>query len=134
MSTTADNSWDTHDSFSLHHGARKAQLASGSRANILGDGTRQAQSIQDQGRGFESVSDFAGKFEAVDAAHALEGEDAATWNRVIGMWLEWSAAYEEVAGRMFEDGEDNGKLEALLDEMDQLRLEAVELSEGLLKY
>ena len=50
------------------------------------------------------------------------------------MWLEWSAAYEEVAGRMFEDGEDNEKLEALLDEMDQLRLEAVELSEGLLKY
>jgi hypothetical protein len=134
MCTTADNSWDTHDSFSLHHGSRKAQLASESRANILGDGSRQAQSIPEQGPRFESVSEFAGKLEAVDAAHALEGEDAAAWNRAIGMWLEWSAAYEEVAGRMFEDGEDNEKLEALLDEMDQLRLEAVELSEGLLNY
>ena len=40
----------------------------------------------------------------------------------------------EVSGRLFEDGENAQKLEALLDEMDQLRLQAVELSEGLLNY
>jgi hypothetical protein len=81
-------------------------------------------------------SDFVGKLEAQDAASSFDADDdeAPRWNQVLGMWLQWSTAYEKVAGRMFEEGEDAEKLEALLDELDQLRLDAVELSEGLLEY
>ena len=134
MSTTADNSWDIHDSFSLHHGSRKASSASESRASVLGTDSRLAPPTPQQGRRFEAADDFAEKFDSDRADHAPESEEDAKYNRAISMWLKWSAAYEEVSGRMFEDGEDTAKLEALLDEMDQLRLEAVELSEGLLNY
>ena len=65
--------------------------------------------------------------------HPDDEEGTTALSRVIGMWLQWSSAYEEVSGRMFQEGEDTQKLEAMLDEMDQLRLEAVELSEDLLK-
>jgi hypothetical protein len=134
MSTTADNSWDVHDSFSLHHGSRKASSALESRANVLGTNSRLAPPTPQQEKRFEAADDFAEKFDSVSVDHAAESEEDARYNRAISMWLKWSAAYEEVSGRMFKEGEDTAKLEALLDEMDQLRLEAVELSEGLLNY
>ena len=134
MSVTADNSWDTRDGFSLPHGTQRTHLSSDCQANILGAEHHATQRFPENlGTGVRE-SDYVGKLETIDAEDTNNAEESASWNRVIGMWLQWSSAYEEVSGRLFEDGEDAHKLEALLDEMDQLRLEAVELSEGLLNY
>jgi len=140
MSITADNSWDTRDGFSVPHGSCKTHIVSDCGANILGVEDHKTRRFPGSPGSSVEQGDFVGKLEAVDAGDAGDVDDAlaadetASWNRVIGMWLQWSTAYEEVAGRLFEEGEDTEKLEALLDEMDQLRLDAVELSEGLLKY
>jgi hypothetical protein len=134
MSITADNSWETRDGFSLAQGSSKTHVVSDSQANILGAEDRKTQRFPGNSGTPVEESDFVGKLEALDAASSLDADEAARWNQVLGMWLQWSTAYEEVAGRMFEEGEDAEKLEALLDEIDQLRLDAVELSEGLLEY
>ena len=132
MSITADNSWDTRDGFSVPNGLRKTRIVSDSQANILGVEERQSHRLPGSCTTPVGEGDLVGKLESLEDG-GDSGEDAA-WSRAIGMWLEWSSAYEEVAGRIFEEGEVATKLEALLDEMDQLRLEAVELSEGLLDY
>ena len=134
MSITADNSWETRDGFSLAQGSSKTYVVSDSQANILGAEDRKTQRFPGNSGTPVEESDFVGKLEALDAASSLDADEAARWNQVLGMWLQWSTAYEEVAGRMFEEGENAEKLEALLDELDQLRLDAVELSEGLLEY
>ena len=140
MSITADNSWDTRGGFSVPNESCKTHIVSDCGANILGVEDHQARRFPGNPGSSVEEGDFVGKLEAVDAGHADDADDAlaadetASWNRVIGMWLQWSTAYEEVAGKLFEEGEDTEKLEALLDEMDQLRLDAVELSEGLLEY
>ena len=134
MSVTADNSWDTRDGFSLPHGTRRTHRSSDCQANILGAENHEPQRFPGDPGTMVRGSDYVGEQGMFDAEDDKNAEASASWNRVIEMWLQWSSAYEEVSGRLFEDGEDAHKLEALLDEIDQLRLEAVELSEGLLNY
>ena len=140
MSVTADNSWDTRDGFSVPYGTRRTHLKADSQANILGvenHETRRFPGVPGTKVHESSDNDYVGKLkppDAIDAEQAPNVDENTSWNQVIAMWLQWSSAYEQVSGRLFEDGEDAHKLEALLDEMDQLRLEAVELSEGLLNY
>ena len=134
MSVTADNSWDTRDGFSVPQGTQRTHRKSDCQTNILGVENHETHRFPGASATKVRDSDYIGKLEATDAEDDLNADENASWNRVIGMWLQWSSAYEEVSGKLFEDGEDAHKLEALLDEMDQLRLEAVELSEGLLNY
>ena len=136
MSITADNSWDSRGGFSVPHGSCKTHVVSDCRAkaNVLGVEDHKPHRFPGNPGTNVEERDFVGKLEAGDASDTPNAEENASWNRVIGMWLQWSTAYEEVAGRLFEEGEDAEKLETLLDEMDQLRLEAIELSEGLIKY
>ena len=134
MSITADNSWDTRDGFSIPHETGRNRLSTDCQAKILGPENPKMSRFPDSSGANAQENDDAGRLEPIDAEDASGTNETASWNRVIGMWLQWSSAYEQVSGRLFEDGENAQKLEALLDEMDQLRLEAVELSEGLLKY
>ena len=134
MSVTADNSWDTRDGFSVPHGTRRTHLKSDCQASILGVEDHKTHRFPVAPGPKVRENDYVGKLETIDAEDAPNADEKTSWNRVIGMWLQWSSAYEEVFGKLFEDGGDAHKLEALLDEMDQLRLEAVELSEGLLNY
>jgi len=48
------------------------------------------------------------------------------------LWLSWNSTYEKVTARMCKPGQDSAKLEAMMDEMDQLRKRAIELSEEVL--
>ena len=137
MSVTADNSWDTRDGFSVPHGMQRTHLKSDCQANILGVENHEAHRFPAAPGSKVRESDYVGKLETIDAIDAEttpNSDENTSWNRVIGMWLQWSSAYEQISGKLFADGEDAHMLEALLDEMDQLRLEAVELSEGLLNY
>ena len=52
---------------------------------------------------------------------------------VLQMWLRWNDASRHVTERMFKERENPEKLQALLDDLDRLRREAVTASQQLLK-
>ena len=132
MSITADNSWDTRDGFSMPRDTRPICVENECQASILG--AEQHGPGLPKGSGSSSGENASvGGLGSVNRNDGGVANDTASWNRVIEMWLQWSSAYEQLSGKLFEDGENAQNLEALLDEVDQLRLEAVELSEGLLK-
>ena len=55
------------------------------------------------------------------------------WREAVGLWLNWNLAYEQVTERLFALGQDQGKLEEVMDQMDQVRLRAVRLSQQLVE-
>jgi hypothetical protein len=61
-----------------------------------------------------------------------EGASDAEWNEALMLWLSWNSTYEKVTAKMCKQGQDSGKLERLMDEMDQLRSRAIETTERLL--
>lgn len=136
MSTTADNSWDACDDFSMPSGEPSAIARCELQANILGVENRQEHRYPDlSGCPAEEIG-ISERIENSSATDVINEQDAesAEWSKALSMWLEWSSTYEDIISRMFHDGEDTQRLEALMDEMDQLRHEAVELSEGLIDY
>jgi hypothetical protein len=54
------------------------------------------------------------------------------WREALVLWLRWNEAYEHVTARMFESGPDASQLESLMDQMDELRRQAISLSHDLL--
>jgi hypothetical protein len=54
------------------------------------------------------------------------------WAEAVMLWLSWNSTYEKVTQRMYQDNKNPEKLQALMDEMDQLRRRAVVLSEELI--
>lgn len=59
-------------------------------------------------------------------------EAAAAWNEALMLWLSWNSTYEKVTAKMCKSGQDATKLERLMDEMDQLRTQAIKTTEQLL--
>lgn len=59
-------------------------------------------------------------------------EAAAAWNEALMLWLSWNSTYEKVTAKMCKPGQDATKLERLMDEMDQLRTQAIKTTEQLL--
>jgi hypothetical protein len=66
------------------------------------------------------------KLESGTTDSMLEFRDA------LVLWLRWNEAYERVTANMFCSGDDRRQLEALMDQMDQLRRRAIKLSHELL--
>ena len=54
------------------------------------------------------------------------------WQQALMLWLSWNSTYEKVTARMCKPGQDKDKLEAMMDEMDQLRRRAIDISEQLM--
>lgn len=48
------------------------------------------------------------------------------------LWVRWNEAYERAAGQLFSAGGDPAQVEAFMDQIDELRRRAVELSHELL--
>ena len=79
----------------------------------------------------------------IEAAHQASGEldEAATdleavdaeWNEALMLWLSWNSTYEKVTAKMCKPGQNATKLERMMDEMDQLRSQAIETTERLLE-
>ena len=61
-----------------------------------------------------------------------EVDSASAWNEALMLWLSWNSTYEKVTAKMCKPGQDSGKLERLMDEMDQLRSQAIKTTEQLL--
>ena len=53
------------------------------------------------------------------------------WNEAIMLWLSWNSTYEKATAKMCKGG-DKEKLDAMLSEMESLRKQAIELSQGLI--
>jgi hypothetical protein len=54
------------------------------------------------------------------------------WRDALQLWLRWNTAHTELTSRMFEVQHNSAMMEDLLDQVEQLRLEAVKLSEQLI--
>ncbi len=67
-----------------------------------------------------------------EAAADLEQVDA-EWNEALMLWLSWNSTYEKVTAKMCKPGQNAVKLERMMDEMDQLRSQAIETTERLLE-
>ena len=65
-------------------------------------------------------------------AEQASDEAAAAWNEALMLWLSWNSTYEKVTAKMCKPGQDTTKLERLMDEMDQLRIQAIKSTEQLL--
>ena len=74
-----------------------------------------------------------------DAVHQSQGSDESpatdggrsAWNEAIMLWLSWNRTYEKATARMYNDG-NKKKLRAMFSEMEFLRKQAIEVSQGLL--
>ena len=54
------------------------------------------------------------------------------WRDALQLWLRWNTAHTELTSRMFEVQHNSAMMEDLLDQVEQLRLQAVKLSEQLI--
>lgn len=54
------------------------------------------------------------------------------WREALLLWLRWNQAYEHVTERMFQAGQNPAQLQAMMDQMDELRREAIAQSQQLL--
>jgi hypothetical protein len=59
-------------------------------------------------------------------------EQQLRWREALVLWLRWNEAYEHVTARMYQPGQDAQQLELLMDQMDQIRSQAIRLSQELL--
>ena len=76
--------------------------------------------------------------DAVHQSQSQESEESpatdggrSAWNEAIMLWLRWNRTYEKATARMYKDG-NKKKLRAMFDEMEFLRKQAIEVSQGLL--
>ncbi|HUS40939.1 MAG: hypothetical protein WBF93_15070 [Pirellulales bacterium] len=60
------------------------------------------------------------------------GSQAEAVRNVLLLWMKWNAAHEQLSSKMFEVGHNGAMLEDLMDHVDQLRREAVLISEQLM--
>jgi hypothetical protein len=135
MTIMAERSW-IDDGFSIPHDERNAMARCDTRANILGLENRQEYRYPELTGCPVEDFDIRERIGAIVGELATENSvaEGTEWTQVLTMWLRWSDAYEEITSRMYRDGENASHLESLMDEMDQLRQAAVELSEGLLDH
>jgi len=70
--------------------------------------------------------------EILDSPEDEIDSDEIKWKEALMLWLSWNSTYEKVTARMCKPGQDQQKLEAMMDEMDRLRRQAIDLSEKLI--
>ena len=56
------------------------------------------------------------------------------WSEALMLWLSWNSTYEKLTQQMFKGSERTDRLEAMMDELDQLRTRAVALSDGKIRW
>ena len=55
-------------------------------------------------------------------------DSEARFRQALSLWMQWNEAYERATSRMFDVGADPAQLEAVMDQMDEVRRRAVELT------
>lgn len=67
------------------------------------------------------------------AIQVFEDATAVGWQEALRRWLQWNEAYERLTERMFQVKEDRMCLEALADQLDDLRQQALAASRAALR-
>jgi hypothetical protein len=70
---------------------------------------------------------------ATQPAAPLSADPLTAWKEAVMLWLSWNSTQEKLTARMCKPGQDQAKIEALLDEADALRQRAIGLSEQLIQ-
>lgn len=63
----------------------------------------------------------------------LAADPLTVWKEAVMLWLSWNSTQEKITAKMCKPGQDQHKIEGLLDEADKLRNRAIELSEKLIR-
>lgn len=87
-----------------------------------------------QGSSMSSARPVAPAKESAEQSESRGAELPSSCAEALHLWLRWNSAYEHVTEEMFHAGQDQRKMEALMDEMDQLRRQAIDLSRSVLGY
>jgi len=72
--------------------------------------------------------------QAVQQSESQRADLPSRGAEALHLWLRWNSAYEHITEDMFRAGQDQRKLESLMDQMDQLRQQAIDLSRSVLGY
>ena len=67
------------------------------------------------------------------ADNSTNSLDDQQWRAAVDLWLRWHSEQEQLTSRLFKAGDDQRQIERQLDTVDQIRLQAVELSERLIQ-
>lgn len=79
---------------------------------------------------FPSSPPDATSFEAGFGVPSVERDEL--WREAIGLWLAWNRGHEQVTAALFLSRHDPEKMTDWLDQLEQLRWRAIELSESLM--
>ena len=63
---------------------------------------------------------------------AGQPNDAMALRETLKLWLTWNKAHQAVTSQLFKDGKPGQQAEDMMDELDRMRLQAVESSERLI--
>ena len=87
------------------------------------------------GKESESSSDprACSPLNVVTADTASANRATVPWREALELWLRWNSMYERVTELAYDGRENQQHLEDLMDQMDQVRRRAINLSTGLLK-
>jgi len=73
---------------------------------------------------------------AYEAEQEQEQEETHTpvpqWQEALMLWLSWNSTYEKLTAKMCKSGQNQEKLERMMDELDELRSRALQLSEQII--
>ena len=81
----------------------------------------------------EAAERLAQQCSALDEAE-FESDTGPTkaFRDALTLWLRWNQAHEQITRALFDSGKPDQQLEDLMDQLDRMRKQAVELSEGLI--
>jgi len=68
-----------------------------------------------------------------EPAVPLAADPMTPWKEALMLWLSWNSTQEKLTSKLCKPGQDQKKIEALLDEADGLRQRALDISEKLIR-
>ncbi len=87
------------------------------------------------GKESESSSDprTCSQLNVATAGNSSANRATVPWREALELWLRWNSMYERVTELAYDGRENQQHLEDLMDQMDQIRRRAVNLSADLIK-
>jgi len=111
------------------YNARYSKLPTGNAHRYGGIHLRRDKRYHLGSRGVPAVP----QLETAPKTAPLSADPLTQWKEAVMLWLSWHSTQEKLTAKMCKPGQDQNKIEALLDEADKLRKRAIELSEDLIR-
>ncbi|NIL99247.1 MAG: hypothetical protein GTO62_19640 [Planctomycetales bacterium] len=69
---------------------------------------------------------------AYEAAREEDVQPVPEWQEALMLWLSWNSTYQKLTAKMCKAGQNQAKVERMMDELDELRARALQLSEKII--